>query len=171
MKVLPPGVPPAWPRSSVPDGRYTGGTPGGNTFIGFDTKQRRGVVVLSNQKNLHSSTIGWAILQRMPLTRDSGTEFIRKIVGLGMALGLDPSTHLVRINKVYPKSPAGQAGVSTGTLIQRINGIPVEGKTLPECLQLLAGPIGTKIRLELVKPDRRETNTVELVRQKFLTSG
>jgi len=32
----------------------------------------------------------------------------------------------------------------------------------------MAGPAGTKIRLELSEPDREETKTVELTKQKFL---
>src|SRR5437879_6380518 len=47
---------------------HGGGTAGFSTFIGFDRKQRRGVVVLSNQKALHASPIGCAVLQRLPLT-------------------------------------------------------------------------------------------------------
>jgi membrane-associated protease RseP (regulator of RpoE activity) len=148
---------------------HGGGTGGCSAFIGFDKRQRRGVVVLSNQKTLHASPIGWAILQRMPLTRASGTEFVREIVGLGTALESDQKNGLLRITKVIPKSPAAQAGLLSGSFIQRINGIPVEGKSLGECLGLMGGPAGTKVRLELVNPERQEMNTVELTRQKFLT--
>jgi serine-type D-Ala-D-Ala carboxypeptidase/endopeptidase len=37
---------------------HAGGTPGGNSFVGFDLQQRRGVVVLTNQKRIHSSSVG-----------------------------------------------------------------------------------------------------------------
>ena len=94
---------------------------------------------------------------------------MRELVGIGTALASDPNTGLLRITKVIPKSPAAQAGVSAGSFVQRINGIPVEGKSLTKCLGIMGGPAGTKVRLELVNPERKETNTVELVRQKFLT--
>src|SRR5882724_10531485 len=147
---------------------HAGGAGSYHAWVGFDKKQRRGVVVLSTANDLSVEAIGWTLLQRMPLTRESGTQFVREIVGIGTALASDPNTGLLRITKVIPKSPAAQAGVSAGSFVQRINGIPVEGKSLTECLGIMGGPAGTKVRLELVNPERKETNTVELVRQKFL---
>lgn len=55
-------------------------------------------------------------------------------------------------------------------MILKINGVSVEGKSLPECLGLMGGPIGTKVRLDLIDPQRKETSSVELSRRKFLTA-
>jgi CubicO group peptidase (beta-lactamase class C family) len=148
---------------------HSGGTGGYSAFVGFDKKQRRGVVALCNQPGW--STLAWAILQRAPLNQESRTQFVREIVGIGTGLATDEKTRLLRMTKVFPKSPAAQAGLSAGLLILRINGISVEGKNLDECMNLIRGPVGTKVRLEIVNPNREETNTVELTRQKFLTSG
>jgi CubicO group peptidase (beta-lactamase class C family) len=148
---------------------HGGGTGGCSTFIGFDKKTHRGVVVLSNQTALHASPVGYAILQRLPLTKESGTHFVREIVGIGTALASDQQTGMLRITKIIPKSPAAQAGLSSGLLIHKINDIGVEGKSLTECLGIIGGPVGKKVRLELVNLVQKETNTVELVRQKFLT--
>ena len=136
----------------------------------FDTKKRRGVVVLTNQMNVNPNGIGWTILQGMPLTRENITFLVREIVGIGIGLDTDQKTGLPRIMTVYPKSPAGEAGLSVGLVIQKINGISVEGKSLQECLGMMGGPAGTKVRLELFDPERKETKTVELARQKFLTA-
>src|SRR2546426_3841626 len=62
---------------------HGGGTGGYSAFIGFDKKQRRGVAVLSNHTTSHSSEVGWAVLQRLPLTKESSTELVREIMGLG----------------------------------------------------------------------------------------
>src|SRR5258708_16777551 len=148
-----------------------GGTGGFSTFIGFEKMQHRAVVVLSNQTALHASPIGCALLQRLPLAKESGSQLVREIVGIGTALASDEKTGMVGITKVFPKSPAAQAGLSAGSIIQRINGVSMGGKSLTECLGIMGGPVGTKVRLELVNPERKETNTVELVRQKFLTLG
>ena len=148
---------------------HGGGTGGCSTFIGFDKMQHRAVVVLSNQTALHASPIGYAILQRLPLTTESGTQFVREIVGIGTALASDERTGLLRITKVIPKSPAALAGLPAGSFIQSINGVSVAGKSLAACLGIMGGPVGTKVQLELVNPERKETNTVALVRQKFLT--
>src|SRR6266567_1243318 len=150
---------------------HGGGTGGYSAFIGFDKKQRRGVAVLSNHTTSHSSEVGWAVLQRLPLTKESGTELVREIVGLGFMFDLDQKTHTLLITKVYPKSSAGQAGLSSGLNIQKINDVPTAGKSTAECFSLLRANDSPKVRLELVNQERKETNTVELTRGKFLTSG
>ena len=154
---------------------HGGGTVGGSAFIGFDRKERRGVVVLANQcvALAHTYPVGWRILQRAPLKGldISAIAPVQEIVGLGAALALNQQTHEVWITKVYSKSPAAEAGISAGTVIQKIDGVSTEGKSLLECLNLLRGNEGTKVRLELVSPERTRTNTVELVRHKLLIEG
>jgi serine-type D-Ala-D-Ala carboxypeptidase/endopeptidase len=150
---------------------HGGGTLGSASFIGFDKKQRRGVVVLSNQRYCHSSTVGWTILQGLPLTKENFTQMVLEITGIGASLGVDKDTKLLQITKVFPQSPAFNAGFSTGFLIQKINDQSTIGKTPDACAQLIRGPVGSKLRLEIIDPTRNETNTVELTRQKFTTSN
>ena len=105
----------------------------------------------------------------MPLKGDNANEFAKEIVGLGFASDLDKKTHTILVTRVYPQSPASQAGLSAGLIIQKIENVSTAGKTVVECAVLLrANP---KVRLELVNQERKETNTVELTRGKFLTSG
>jgi serine-type D-Ala-D-Ala carboxypeptidase/endopeptidase len=150
---------------------HAGGTLGSATFIGFDKKQRRGIVVLSNQKYCHSSTVGWTILQGEPLTKESGTRMVLELAGIGASLGVDKDTQLLQIAKVFPKTPAFNAGLTNGLLIQKINGQSTIGKTPDDCVQLIRGPVGSKLSLEIINPIRNETNTIELTRQKFTTSN
>jgi CubicO group peptidase (beta-lactamase class C family) len=150
---------------------HSGGTLGSAAFIGFDKKQRRGVVVLSNQTYCHSSTVGWTILQGLPLTKENYTNMVLEIAGIGAALGVDKETQLLQITKVFPQSPAFNGGLSNGLLIQKINDQSTIGKTPDACAQLIRGPVGSKVRLEIINPIRNETNTVELTRQKFTTSN
>lgn len=150
---------------------HGGGGYGYLAFIGFDKKQRRAVVVLSNQLAVNPSGVGWTILQGMPLSRENVTYFVREIVGLGMALDADNATSLVRITSVYSRSPAGKAGLSANFLIQKINGTSIVGKPLNECLEMMGGPVGTKVTIELLDPERKETKTVELTREKFVTTS
>jgi hypothetical protein len=151
---------------------HAGGAGSYHAWVGFDKKQRRGVVVLSTANDtLSVEAIGWTLLRRLPLTRESAVHFEHEIVGLGASLAADDATGMLRITKIFPKSPAEPAKLSPGLLIQKINGTPVVGKSVAECLRLMAGPPGTKERLELINPERKETNTVELTRGKFLISG
>jgi CubicO group peptidase (beta-lactamase class C family) len=146
---------------------HAGGAGSYHAWAGFDKKQRRGVVAFSTAVTVEP--IGWTLLQRLPLTPDSFKEFARELVGLGFALDLDKETHTLHVTKVYPKSPASQAGLSAGLIIQKIGDVSTFGKTVAECLALLH-PSGTsKIRLELVDPQRNVTNTVDVSRGKFVT--
>ena len=150
---------------------HSGGTFGFSAFIGFDKRGRRGVVVLSNHRAWIAAPIGWAILQEMPLTESNRTFLVREVVGIGAALAPDEPTGLVRITRVFAESPAGRIGLSAGMLIRTINGMPVKGESLADCLQMMAGPAGTEVMLEFSDSEGTETRTVTLTKQKFLTSG
>jgi S1-C subfamily serine protease len=147
---------------------HSGGGYGNVAFVAFDRKKRRGVVVLTNQMKVHPNGIGWIILQGMPLTQENIP--VREVFGSGFALDTDQKSGMPRITIVYPKSPAGEAGLSVGLVIQKINGTSVDGKSLNECLGMMGGPVEAKVRLELFDPQRKETRTVELARRKFLTA-
>src|SRR5262249_4335798 len=110
-------------------------------------------------------------LQRLPLKPESATYFARVIEGLGFAFDLDKQSNILRITKVFPESPASQAGLSAGMLIQRIENVPTAGKTIAECQHLLRAGGNPKVRLEWVNLERHETNTVEVTRGRFITSG
>ena len=114
---------------------------------------------------------GWTLLQRLPLKRENANEFAKEIVGLGFAFDLDKKTHTILVTRVYPQSPASQAGLSAGLIIQKIENVPTAGKSVVDCAVLLRANGSPKVRLELVNQERKETNTVELTRGKFLTSG
>ena len=93
---------------------------------------------------------------------------VREIVGIGTALDLDQRTRTLRIARILPDSPASQAGLSAGLIVKTIDGSPAAGKSLVECVGLLRGPVGTKVRLELIDEGREGAKTVELPRQRFL---
>ena len=107
----------------------------------------------------------------LPLKPESANDFAREMVGLGFACDLDEQTHTLRVTKVFPKSPASQAGLLAGMIIQKIENVPTAGKSVAECQRLLRANGGPKVRLELINPERKETNSVEVTRGKFLTSS
>jgi len=148
---------------------HAGGAGSYHAWVGFDKKQRRGVVVLSTANNISCETIGWTILQRLPLKPENAHEFARELVGLGFAFDADAQAHAMRVTKVFPDSPAIKAGLSPGMMIQRVNENAVEGKSAAECLALMAGPEGTKVRLQLLDSEGSATNTLEVTKGRFLT--
>jgi hypothetical protein len=146
---------------------HAGGSGSYHAYVGFDRKQHRGVVVLTTSNDFSVEAIGWTLLQRKPLTRESSTVFPPELVGIGIALDLDEQTRTLRITKVLPGSPAAQAGLASGLIIRKIGDVPLEGEGLAECMKLLRGNVGTKVPLELLDPDGK-SRTVELTRQRIL---
>jgi len=50
-------------------------------------------------------------------------------------------------------------------IVSKADDVSLEGKPLADCVNLIRGPAGTTMRLELVTPDHSQTNTVELTRR------
>ena len=71
------------------------------------------------------------------------------------------------INSVVPGSPAAAAGLAGKFIIRKIDDTLAEGMSLQECVSLLRGVAGTKVRLELFDVEANETRTIELTRQKI----
>jgi D-alanyl-D-alanine-carboxypeptidase/D-alanyl-D-alanine-endopeptidase len=144
---------------------HAGGTGSYHNWVGFDVQQRRGVVALTTSSRFSIQDIGQDVLRRLSL-RDNILEIVPEIVGIGAALKLETSDHTLRITGVVSNSPAFQAGLPTGRIVQKIDDISTASKTLAECVNLIRGTAGTKVRLELVTPDRSTTNTMEITRAK-----
>ncbi len=97
----------------------------------------------------------------------------KEMVGIGISYMKDERSGTMMILNVAPKSPAAQAGLPLHhvMIIQKINAIPVASKPMVEWKKVLDGPVGTKIRLELIiDPKGKETKTVELVSGKYPAS-
>ncbi len=150
---------------------HGGGGFGYLAFVGFDRAKRRGVAILSGQMNLNPAGIGWAILQNMPLTRDNIVRLVREIVGLGVALRTDEETGLLQIRSVYPRSPAGVAGLRAEQFIHTIDGESTRGKTIAQCLNLLRGEEGQPIRIEVGRADGGDKREIKITRGKFITTS
>jgi CubicO group peptidase (beta-lactamase class C family) len=148
---------------------HPGGAGSYHAWLGFDMKQRRAVVVLTTSNDVSARGVGWTLLQRLPLTDGSTKDYAREMVGIGTALDIDKETHVPRILKVLPDSPAAEAGLTAGLLIQKIDDASTADKPLPDCVKLLRGPAGTKVRLDILDPQLNKTKSVELTRKKFVT--
>lgn len=153
---------------------HGGQTTGYTGFIGFDPDKHRGVVVLFNQQTaggLQADSVGWLLLEGVRLTSQVTSVLLtgqkKELVGIGARLDFDAATHALEITKVFPDSPASRAGLSSGLIVQGVDGFSTAGKSLTECLGLIRGKAGTKVRLELLSPTRHETNSVEIIRQKY----
>ena len=83
--------------------------------------------------------------------------------GIGVRLAIQE--HQLKINHVFPDGPASRAGLSSGFLIQKIDGAATTGKSAEQCGDLIHGRVGTKVKLEVIDTAHSTTNAVELVRE------
>ncbi len=92
---------------------------------------------------------------------------VTELVGVGIAVRIGPGKDAVIINQVMPNTPASEAGITNSLIISKVDGVLLEGKPLADCVNLIRGPVGSTVRLELVTPDNSQTNVVELTRRKI----
>jgi carboxyl-terminal processing protease len=106
-------------------------------------------------KFMFGAIVGWLLASSVAYAHES-------LIGIGIqsAIYHDAFT----IIHVLPDSPAAKAGLTPGQVIQEVDGVATEGKSIEECVKLVRGAPGTKVKLTLVDNERDTTNTVELVR-------
>jgi carboxyl-terminal processing protease len=91
----------------------------------------------------------------------------RELVGVGIQIRSDSTAGAVIIAQVVPNSPASEAGITGGVIISKVDDESLAGKRLADVANRIRGPVGTRVKLELVTPDHSQTNTVELTRRKL----
>lgn len=96
-----------------------------------------------------------------------GTNSRPQEVFTGIGVELDSKDGKVIIRQVVPNAPAFKAGLSGGLVIQKIDGTTTDGKSLKDCGDMMRGPAGSQVKLELVDMTNSKTNTVELTRGKI----
>jgi carboxyl-terminal processing protease len=77
--------------------------------------------------------------------------------GIGMLVAQDPKGLLV--TKVYPSSPASQAGIRAGDVIVRAKGRSLKGVGSQQSTALIKGPAGTSVRLTYLHKGKPHTVT------------
>ncbi|MGZ8410231.1 MAG: S41 family peptidase, partial [Hyphomicrobium sp.] len=81
--------------------------------------------------------------------------------GLGIEVTMENG--LVKVVSPIDETPAAQAGLEPGDLLTHIDGEPVLGLTLPEAVEKMRGPVGSKINLTVRREDR-EPFDVSIIR-------
>jgi len=91
--------------------------------------------------------------------------------GIGIALGVDKDSPAVKVIRGIPDTPASRAGLSPGMVLYSIDGKDIDGKNLADCVSLIRGPVGTKLKMGLIDPRAHTTNVVELERAQITAAG
>lgn len=90
----------------------------------------------------------------------------RSIVGVGLMLRQSPGRPL-SIMDVIANTPASQAGLAPGLVVEKIDGTETEGMNLKQSAEMMRGPEGTAVTLEIIDPKNDTTNTMTLTREKI----
>lgn len=72
--------------------------------------------------------------------------------GLGMAIVADPVSHYVRVDAVYPNTPAENGGVREGDLIIRVDSMSTRSWSINQVSDSLTGIPGTKVKVSFARP-------------------
>nr|WP_104373633.1 S41 family peptidase [Desulfocucumis palustris] len=85
--------------------------------------------------------------------------------GLGILVGIKDD--FLTVARTYSGTPAHKAGIITGDIITRIGDRDAKGIDLDTAVQLMRGPVGTKVNLTLLRPGEKEPFTVPLTREEI----
>ncbi len=85
--------------------------------------------------------------------------------GLGILVGVKEDS--LTVARTYKGTPAYRQGILPGDVIQKIDGREARGIDLESAVQLMRGPVGTKIILTLVRSSSSNPFDVELTREEI----
>ena len=91
------------------------------------------------------------------------TETSGKFGGLGIEVGMEFG--VVKVITPMDDSPAEREGVKAGDYIVKINEIQVQGKTLSEAVELMRGPIGSKLEITVRRKGVKKALVFEITRE------
>ncbi len=106
---------------------------------------------------------------------DMQTETSGEFGGLGIEVGMEHG--VVKVISPIDNSPASRVGVKAGDYIVKINNVQVQGKSLTEAVELMRGPVGSKIEITVRRVGlkkaiifniTREIIKIESVKSKYI---
>ena len=95
--------------------------------------------------------------------KEMETETSGKFGGLGIEVGMEFG--VVKVITPMDDSPAEIEGVKAGDYIVKINGIQVQGKTLSEAVELMRGPVGSKLEITIRRKGVKKALIFEITRE------
>jgi carboxyl-terminal processing protease len=87
--------------------------------------------------------------------------------GVGMTIDSRDTSKGLRVMKVFPGSPAKEAGIGPGDLIIAVNGKPIPGKPADVSTGMIRGPAGTTVTLTFKKLGKGAPITKKVARKKL----
>ena len=94
--------------------------------------------------------------------KEMKTETSGEFGGLGIEVSMESG--VVKVISPIDNSPASKVGVKAGDYIVKINDTQVQGKSLSEAVELMRGPIGSKIEITVRRVGVKKALTFEIIR-------
>jgi len=91
------------------------------------------------------------------------TETSGEFGGLGIEVGMESG--VVKVISPIDDTPASRAGIKAGDYIVKINDNQVQGKSLSEAVDLMRGPVGSRIELTIRRRGEKKALTFNIVRE------
>ena len=96
------------------------------------------------------------------MLKEMRTETSGEFGGLGIEVSMEAG--VVKVISPIDDSPASKVGVKAGDYIVKINDVQVQGKSLTEAVELMRGPIGSKIEITVRRIGEKKAITFEIIR-------
>lgn len=74
--------------------------------------------------------------------------------GVGIIMTVDPVSRLLRVDSLFPGSPAYEAGIIANDLITQVGELSTEGMSVSEARKLITGEPGTQVTLTIRRAGR-----------------
>ncbi len=97
------------------------------------------------------------------LFKEMQTDTRGEFGGLGIEIGMESG--VVKVIAPIDDTPAAKVGIKAGDYIIKINNIQVQGKSLMEAVKLMRGPVGTSIKLTVVRKNIKKPLEFEITRK------
>ena len=91
------------------------------------------------------------------------TETSGEFGGLGIEVGMESG--VVKVISPIDDTPASRAGIKAGDYIVKINNNQVQGKSLSEAVDLMRGPVGSRIELTIRRRGEKKALIFNIVRE------
>jgi carboxyl-terminal processing protease len=85
----------------------------------------------------------------------------------GVGLSVSELKRGLRVERVFPHSPAERAGIEPGDVVVSVNGKSIAGVDSTKASEMIRGPIGTKVTIGVLHPPSRRPRQVSLKRAKI----
>lgn len=92
--------------------------------------------------------------------------FNQQIEGRFSGIGLSVSTTKqgLRVEQVFPGSPAAEAGIGVGEVVVSVDGESIAGEASTEATNKIKGPEGTEVTIGVLDPKTKKTRQLTLTR-------